>query len=114
MSEEMKNGEVCPDCGKVHPQVEHLGIKVSKEDVDKLRMILSKSQSARSAMNPNSIEKDVNPEKLKQYFSILNSILADCMNEESEWWNGAIETYDLPKNKNVSLDNKFEEFIIVK
>ena len=106
--------ELCPECGKVHAQIEHLGIKLSKEDADKLRMIVAKAQSARSAMHPNAIGDGVSPEKMKTYLIVLNSILADCVEEETQWWKTAIETYNLPKDKNVSLNNNFEEFVVIK
>ncbi|MDR1324035.1 MAG: hypothetical protein LBK68_06335 [Candidatus Margulisbacteria bacterium] len=97
--------EVCPICGKVHPQREDLNIKATRDEVESLILINNRVNVAEQAARPTALQQGVTAEQVQVFVNAALNAKAEAMNLQRQWWNEIFAKYpQLPKDKNVFVD----------
>ncbi|MDR1113627.1 MAG: hypothetical protein LBL50_00875 [Candidatus Margulisbacteria bacterium] len=105
--------EVCPICGKVHPQREDLNIKATRDEVESLILINNRVNVAEQAARPADIAQGVTPEQVQVFVNAALNAKAEAMNLQRQWWNEIFAKYaQLPRDKNVFVDFDTCDFYI--
>jgi hypothetical protein len=107
------NSEVCPICGKVHPQRQDLNIKATRDEVESLILINNRINVAAQAAQPTAIQQGVTQEQVQVFVNAALNARAEAMNLQRQWWQEIFAKYpQLPKDKNVFVDFDTCDFYI--
>jgi hypothetical protein len=105
--------EVCPICGKVHPQREDLNIKATRDEVESMILINNRVNVAEQAARPTALQQGVTPEQVQVFVNAALNAKAEALNLQRQWWNEIFAKYpQLPKNKNVFVDFETGDFYV--
>ena len=97
--------EVCPMCGKVHPQREDLNIKATREEVESLILINNRVNVAAQAAQPTALQQGVTAEQVQVFVNAVLNAKAEALNLQRQWWSEIFAKYpQLPRDKNVFVD----------
>ncbi|GBR74967.1 hypothetical protein NO1_2049 [Candidatus Termititenax aidoneus] len=105
--------EVCPICGKVHPQREDLNIKATRDEVESLILINNRVSVAEQAARPTALQQGVTQEQVQVFVNAALNAKAEAMNLQRQWWNEIFAKYpQLPRDKNVFVDFETCDFYV--
>ena len=112
--EKKAKGKVCPECGKIHPLRENLGLSATHEEVESLILINNRVNVSAQAAQPTNIAPNVTKEQVKIFVEAALEARAEAIALQRQWWQEMFAKYtDLPKDKNVFVDFETGEFYIM-
>ena len=80
---------------------ELMDIKLETEELEAIRLILSKKITAENAMNRTDFQESMTDKLISLYFKAAQENLAEAKYSETRWWEMMTKKYDLP---DASLD----------
>jgi CXXX repeat modification system protein len=74
---------------------EALDVKLTEEELESIRLIVSKKVTADSAMNRTEFPKEMEANLISAFYKAAGENLAEAKYQESKWWKEVTAKYNL-------------------